>query len=363
MKHIYFIITILFTSTAFAQLTPPAELQSYYGMEINSTGLTLKGELINLTNSNHTNFLSYSEVWDVLRITDEDPNNSSNILLIYGYDDPPFDGNVTTDRTRGKFDNGGNVGDWNREHVYPRSLGNPDLGSTGPGSDAHMLRPSDVQRNGQRANSPFAEKSAGQYPNGESGNANGGWYPGDEWKGDCARIIMYMYLRYGDRCLPSVVGIGSNAATPDDMIDLFLEWNAEDPVIEGGLEDIRNSYHADTNNQYAQGNRNPFIDNPYLATLIWGGPAAENRWESLSVSEFEQDVITMYPNPANGNEVTIVSNQDILAEVYNILGKKITVQKITANQKTLNISSLSKGVYLVKLNSSKGSTTKKLIKQ
>jgi endonuclease I len=28
----------------------------------------------------------------------------------------------------------------------------------------------------------------------------------------------------------------------------------------------------------AQGNRNPFIDNPYLATLIWGGNPAENKW-------------------------------------------------------------------------------------
>jgi hypothetical protein len=71
----------------------------------------------------------------------------------------------------------------------------------------------------------------------------------------------------------------------------------------------------------------------------------------------------MYPNPARGNEVTIASNQDIVAEVYDILGKKISVQNITSNQKTLNISALSKGVYLVRINSAEGTTTKKLIKQ
>nr|WP_321233186.1 endonuclease [uncultured Psychroserpens sp.] len=361
MKHIYFLITVLITTTAFAQLTPPNELQSYYGTQVNSTGLTLKNELINLTINNHTNLLSYSEVWDSSRITDEDPNNSSNVLLIYGYDDPPFDGDVTTDRTRGKFNNGGNVGDWNREHVYPRSLGNPNLGSTGPGADAHMLRPSDVQRNGARGNQPFADKSSGQFLNGESGDVNGGWYPGNEWKGDCARIIMYMYLHYGDRCLPSVVGIGSSASTPDDMIDLFLEWNAEDPVSD--IEIARNDYHGNTSNTYAQGNRNPFIDNPYLATVIWGGPDAQNRWESLSITEFEQEQIKMYPNPVNGDEVSIIANQDIIAEVYDVLGKKVTVQNISSNQSTLNVSGLSKGIYIVRLNSEKGSTTKKLVKQ
>ena len=363
MKQFYTLLLAFASTFAFAQITPPAELQSYYGNQITSTGLTLKGELITLTINNHTNELTYSEVWNASRVTDEDPNNSNNVLLIYGYDDPPFDGNVTTDRTRGKFDNGGNVGEWNREHVYPRSLGNPNLGSSGPGSDAQMLRPSDVQRNGQRGNQLFAEKSPGQYPNGESGNANGGWYPGDEWKGDCARIIMYMYLRYGDRCLPSAVGIGSNASTPDDMIDLFLQWNAEDPVEEGGIEDVRNSYHANTSNTYAQGNRNPFIDNPYLATVIWGGPAAQNRWSSLSVPEVQQEQIKMFPNPVNGNEVTIQSNFDISVEVYDILGKKVKSQNISSNQKRLNISGLSKGVYLVRLNSENGSITKKLIKQ
>ncbi len=52
------------------------------------------------------------------------------------------------------------------------------------------------------------------------------------------------------------------------MIDLFLEWNAEDPVSD--FERQRNTYH-DSQQTYAQGNRNPFIDNAYLATRIWGG--------------------------------------------------------------------------------------------
>ena len=76
---------------------------------------------------------------------------------------------------------------------------------------------------------------------GNSGSVSGGWYPGDEWKGDIARMMMYMYIRYGDRCKPSGVGVGSTSSTPDDMIDLFLEWNAEDPVSD--FERQRNTYH------------------------------------------------------------------------------------------------------------------------
>jgi hypothetical protein len=34
-------------------------------------------------------------------------------------------------------------------HVYPRSLGNPNLGTEGPGSDAHHLRASDITLNAE----------------------------------------------------------------------------------------------------------------------------------------------------------------------------------------------------------------------
>ena len=95
-----------------------------------------------------------------------------------------------------------------------------------------------------------------------------------------ARIVMYMYLRYGTQCKPSFTAIGRRNTRDQNMINLLLEWNQEDPV--SSIEDNRNKYHANTSNRYAQGNRNPFIDNPYLATIIWGGPTATNRWGSSS---------------------------------------------------------------------------------
>ncbi|MFY0630182.1 MAG: endonuclease [Flavobacteriaceae bacterium] len=242
-----------------------AQAPAYYnGTDLTKTGDELKTLLATLITNTQTVNLTYTPgVWEALQQTDLDPTNSNNVFLIYGYNDT--DGNLATDRTRSKDLNGGNSGEWNREHTYPRSLGNPNLGSTGPGSDAHHLRASDITANSTRSNFPFADGS------GNAGVINGNtWYPGDEWKGDIARMMMYMYLRYGNQCLATVVGTGTQNYHPD-MMDIFLEWNSEDPVSQ--YEINRNVLL-----EGIQGNRNPFIDNPAFATTIWGGPQAEDRF-------------------------------------------------------------------------------------
>lgn len=245
----------------------PSELSEYYkDVDFTLTGSSLKDVLATEIIDSHTTFLDYTpDVWNVLKQSDLDPTDNTKVVLIYGYDDT--DGNYVTDRTRDKDANGGTQGtDWNREHVYPRSLGNPNLGDTGPGADAHHLRPSDIKFNSDRGNKLFAAGS------GNAGEVSGNWYPGDEWKGDVARMMMYMYLRYGSQCLPKNVAVGSVVASDSNMVSLLLEWNAEDPVSD--LEKQRNNVVANE-----QGNRNPFIDNPYLATVIWSGSEAENTWK------------------------------------------------------------------------------------
>ncbi|WP_425656806.1 endonuclease [Tenacibaculum ascidiaceicola] len=244
----------------------PSELSEYYkDVDFTLTGSSLKDVLATEIIDSHTTFLDYTPgIWNVLKQSDLDPTDNTKVVLIYGYDDT--DGNYVTDRTRSKDANGGNTGDWNREHVFPKSLGTPDLGTSGPGADAHHLRPSDVSFNSQRGNKLFATGS------GNAGDVSGNWYPGDEWKGDVARMMMYMYLRYGSQCLPKNVAVGSVVASDSNMVDLLLEWNAQDPVSD--LEIQRNYIVANE-----QGNRNPFIDNPYLATVIWSGNEAENTWK------------------------------------------------------------------------------------
>jgi len=349
MKKFLILLFTILSVSIFSQ-------QNYYiGIDFTKYGIALKNDLAAKIISTHKNFLSYSEIWEVCKITDVNPNNSSEVILIYGYSS-----SGTTSKTRGINDNGGNNGDWNREHTYPKSIGNPNLGTTGPGSDAHHLRPSDVQYNGQRGSKKFASGI------GNSGDVSGGWYPGDEWKGDIARMMMYMYLRYGDRCLPSAVGVGSDSNTPDNMIDLFLKWNAEDPV--SSFEDTRNNYHGNLNNTYAQGNRNPFIDNPFLATKIWGNPPSgtqqpQDRWGTLNISLNEINKFTFYPNPAEGDTLYLKTTETVTVQISSILGKQMLSDKIDTTDSQIDISSLKPGIYLVKISSNQFSITKKLIKK
>jgi len=236
---------------AFAQSAP-----SYYsGVNFSKTGNALKSELATLITSTHTNTISYSELQTLMKTSDVDPQNPANLLLIYG---SQSSGTHQRSRPIG--------GSWNREHVYAKSKGTPNLGTSGPGADGHHLRPADNTLNSTRGSLSFDDGTgATAYK-----TSRGGWFPGDEWKGDVARILMYMYVRYNSRCLP--LNITMNPSTySSDFPDILLKWNIEDPVSD--FEKQRNNVVAQT-----QGNRNPFIDNAYLATVIWGGPAAQNTW-------------------------------------------------------------------------------------
>lgn len=127
---------------AATQATPPATTldDTYYQDALGKTGTALKSSLHTII-SDQTK-LSYSQVWDALKATDQDPANSSNVILLY------------TGRSQSKSENGGNTGDWNREHVWAKSHG--DFGTaTGPGTDIHHLRPEDVQVNSIRGNKDF----------------------------------------------------------------------------------------------------------------------------------------------------------------------------------------------------------------
>ena len=221
----------------------PSELVDYYNGVIFSEDPDLMFNQLSVhTISNHTTLLSYAQRHQYLYNADADLSNSDNVILMYSsesrywkeYTSPT---NPYTPQT------------FNTEHIYPQSL----LSSTLAVADLHHLRTCDDDVNSERLNYPYA---------GGSGNyqlVNQEWYPGDEWRGDIARMVMYLNIRHGET-FDKVGGL-----------DLFIAWNIADPVSEFEMQ-RNNVIYA------VQGNRNPFIDNPYLATLIWGGSSAENRW-------------------------------------------------------------------------------------
>ncbi len=365
MKKIITLLSLISVSLIHGQDGAPAN-PYYNGFNWTQTGTTLKTALATKISTTHTRNLNYSpEVWNALKQVDLDPTNTSNVLLLYGWENGS-DGDVTNDRSRDKDSNGGTNGQWNREHVFAQALGNPSLGQIGPGADAHMLRACDVQRNGARDNRLYTSGS------GNSGAVGQHWYPGDEWKGDVARILMYMYLRYGNQCLPTYVTNGTTVSTDNNMPNILLQWNAEDPVSQ--YEDNRNTYLGGAPNSnensggynFKQGNRNPFIDNPYLATVIWGGPIAQNRWPGvfLSSPEFNlENSVSVYPNPSNDGLINI-ETEATLDEINIITVNGQVIQQIKNPQiqsSTYTVSNLLKGFYFLQLNSNNQTVTKKVL--
>lgn len=324
----------------FLPLTLFAQIPNYYnGIDFTQTSEQLQSQLSALVSATHTHELVYTpEVWNALRLSDLDPENPQNVFLIYGYDDT--DDDFVNDRTRDKTMSCHNTdcdGRWVREHVFPKSLGNPSFDNTGPGSDAHSIRSVDYTWNNSRSNRKFT------YGSGDSHiTQNGLFYPGDEWKGDVARMMMYMHIRYAERCKASYVGT-SSYTYHHEMPDIFLQWNAEDPVSEHEL--VRNEVLQDM-----QGNRNPFIDNPYLATLIWGGDEADNTWFELSVKEEIFAQTQIYPNPVS-DFLNVNSNKMLVSlSLFTTLGNKVYSQEVYKTNAELRLNHLAEGVYILLIN-------------
>tara|TARA_R110002126_G_scaffold142037_1_gene287508 strand:+ start:32438 stop:33655 length:1218 start_codon:yes stop_codon:yes gene_type:complete len=83
--------------------------------------------------------------------------------------------------------------------------------------------------------------------------------------------------------------------------------------------------------------------------------------EVLSIDEFFSSKFSVYPNPAD--EFVIISSEVEInkVEVYNLLGKRVISESEFVNN-TLDVSTLSKGVYLMKLTSGESVASRKLIK-
>jgi endonuclease I len=233
--------------------TTPPPSGDYYRDATGKTGAALKTALHQIISTNSK--LTYDQVWDALKATDQDPNNSANVILLY------------SGRSQSKSTNGGNPNDWNREHVWAKSHGNFDT-LTGPGTDLHHLRPEDVSVNAARGNKDFdmggsaVSEAPGSFTDADS------FEPRNAVKGDVARMIFYMAVRYdgGDGFADLEMNNNvSNGSKPNiGRQSVLLQWNAQDPP--DAFEKRRNQVIFDS----YQHNRNPFIDHPEWVTSIWG---------------------------------------------------------------------------------------------
>ncbi|MFG2571215.1 endonuclease I family protein [Streptomyces sp. NPDC048481] len=236
-----------------AAATTTAYDSTYYKNAVGKTGSSLKSSLHTIISANVSK-ISYSAVWNALKVTDQDPKNSANVILLY------------SGVSRSKSLNGGDVGDWNREHTWAKSHG--DFGEvTGPGTDLHHLRPADVTVNSIRGNKDFDNGGSTVSGGGGSLTDSDSFEPRDADKGDVARMILYMAVRYDG-------GDGFADLEPNEKVDngsnpyigklsVLKAWNEQDPP--SAFEEKRNQVIYDT----YQHNRNPFIDHPEWVEAIW----------------------------------------------------------------------------------------------
>lgn len=321
---------------------------NYYSSLNGLSGSTLKQALQDIiANPNVVHGHTYGDVAEILLTSDQNPANGSQIWQMY------------VEQPRSKIDyqlSSSNIGVWNREHIFPQSRGGFQDGtfSSSDGidfwfpvsasdvlaghGDAHHIRAEDGSENSLRGNRNYGVDYNG--PAGTQGS----------WKGDVARALFYMDVRYN--ALSVVNGDVPEAPTGfiGDLATL-LQWHQQDPPDD--FEMNRNNFIYTW-----QVNRNPFIDNPDLASYIFGSNVGQPY--TLSNENFEVSKVVVYPNPTTDYIVIAGIEAEAKAEIYSITGQKIKEVSFT-NETTISLNDVNAGIYLVKISNENSSITRKII--
>jgi len=271
----------LYTTTVFSQVPV-----GYYSSVDDTNPTTLRNSIHNVI-KDHTRFpytSSAVDTWDVLEIADEDQDNAGNVITIYQNDTNAKEG-------------GGNTF-YNREHSWPKSYGFPNDGSTNYAyTDMHHLFIADSGYNSSRSNKPYdyclsgCSEKVTLVNNSRGGPGFSNWTAGsftqgmwEVWegrKGDVARALMYMDVRY-EGGIHGVTGVqepdliltdnltliensnaGSNLSTAYmGLLSVLITWHNDDPV------DLVELQHTEAVSSF-QGNRNPFVDHPEWVECVF----------------------------------------------------------------------------------------------
>lgn len=318
MKHLYLLLISIFAigqSFAFnCHVTPADSLPAYYASIDGTSGKELLSAIQQVAKIGYrTTDFRYDSVWLAFKYTDIRTDG----LIWEIYSDCNFE--YEKDRTSNTSQTGECKG-YNREHAMCQSWfgkkSNEDLydlhGNKAsssmkntPGSDIFHIYPASYGMNSRRGNRPYGEvltaantsgngtkygtpvttKSvtnsiAGAYVEGTITVSTNVLEPADEYKGDIARSYFGTMVKWAGEWafnkneLGNVIfdatidvdthyGPENNYGFTDYGLALMLSWHRQDPVSQK---------EVDRNNgiQKTQGNRNPFIDYPYLAEFIWG---------------------------------------------------------------------------------------------
>lgn len=84
---------------------------------------------------------------------------------------------------------------------------------------------------------------------------------------------------------------------------------------------------------------------------------------TLAVNEFDTNSVSVYPNPVHANLNLKNSSKIDFVEVISVLGQKVLIQNVNDFDTKINMGSLEKGVYFVKVISEGKEKTIKIIKE
>ena len=292
---------------------------------------------------------SYGDIWEILQSADVNPLNSNQVWMHY------------VEAPRAKLDRqteSSGVGKWVREHVFAQSRGGFSGGtsSTADGiniwlptnaddilaahADAHHIHAEDGTENGVKSNRDFGSDYNG--PIGTQG----------KWRGDVARALFYMAVRYNG--LNLVNGNPSDTSGNKIMGDLasLLIWNYSDP---------RDDFEMNRNNYIYtwQMNRNPFVDYPSLADYIFGANFGQPWSATLSTQTPIENKVAVYPNPVSDYLIVSGLEGTSKVEIYTVTGQLVQTENFE-NETRIKLD-LNTGMYLVKVTNGVQNSTKKII--
>ena len=313
MKTNKYILTLLLTVWCAVGNIYAVE-KSYYNSIDGKSGATLREALTTLTYTKHTTDVGYNWTFDGIDIV------NGEVLDIYSTC-------TWTAAQQGK-NYSGVCDSYNREHLVPQSVFEE---KTPQRSDRHHLFLADGKVNQIRSSYPFGEtdatngfsglsnesKALGQFGIASSGYTGNVYEPDDEYKGDVARAVLYMVIRYATSDVCKTYGgsansypvttwsnamfsssLSTNYGLSDKAKAVFLAWHRADPV--SAKEVARNN-----GVEAKQGNRNPFIDLPDLVEYLWGDHAGETvNLSGLTIATGGGSVPTPYELTLNRHGVT-----------------------------------------------------------
>ena len=337
-------------------VTPADSLPAYYESIDGTSGKELMDAIQRVAKQGYrADDFRYDSVWLAFKHTDLRPD--SYIWEIYSDCDFVYEKDRTSNTTQT-----GECKGYNREHAMCQSwfgttsLAGQEMSSSkknSPGSDIFHIYPASYGMNSRRGNRPYGEvltaanvsgngtkygtpvqtisvtnSVAGAYVEGSIMLSTNVLEPADEYKGDIARSYFGTMVKWagewtfnrnenGRVIFDATIDADTHYASENNYgltpygLALLLKWHRQDPVSQK---------EVDRNNgiQLTQGNRNPFIDYPYLAEYIWGERSGQTLDFELLLCSADERFLLGVSNGCIGGD-----NPVLVDTVFWMLGNEV----------------------------------------